>query len=245
MAPQDALLALVGFVAGAVNTIAGGGSLLTLPALVVLGLEPGVANATNRVAVLLQSAVGAGTLVRGAPEPVRWPWGRLTCACLGAAAGAALASRLSADALRTAIGGVMLVMLVVLVVEPKRFLEPRPAAAGWIQGVTFFALGLHGGFVQAGVGIFLLVGGVWVAGEDLVRANVGKNLLVLAFTLPALAVFAAHGLVAWGPGLVLAAGAMLGGFVGARLTLRRGARFVRWVLAGAVLAGAVRLLVGG
>ncbi|MEL6188268.1 MAG: sulfite exporter TauE/SafE family protein, partial [Myxococcota bacterium] len=242
--------------------LAGGGSLITLPALIFLGLPPGVANATNRVGILLQSTAAVIGLARGgalslagrtvAPEPDsgfpsepvegRALLPRVLAACAGAAAGASLAAQLEAGAFRRVIAVAMLVMLAVLLAKPKRWLHPRPAQPLPVQAVGFFVIGAYGGFLQAGVGIFLLAGATWLAGEDLARGNVSKNLLVAAFTVPTLAVFLAEGLVAPGPGLALAVGSTAGGFLGARLVGRLGAGFVRAVLVGVVSVAAVRLL---
>lgn len=261
--PAALILAALGLVAGTINTLAGGGSLITLPALMFLGLDPGVANATNRVGILLQSLAAVaglsrqGTLVfRASPEASRESGEaassppvaffalipRLIAASLGAAAGAAAAASLDPAAFRRIIAVAMLVMLGVLLGRPRRWLHPKPPQPQWIQLAGFFVIGAYGGFLQAGVGIFLLAGATWLAGEDLVRGNVTKNILVAVFTVPALAVFALEGLVAPLPGLALALGSTAGGLLGARLVGRLGAGFVRIVLVVVVSGAAVRLL---
>lgn len=248
------ILAAVGVVAGIVNTMAGGGSLLTLPALIFFGLPPGVANATNRVSVLLQSGVSSWTLFRSeanasredAAPSSRAPLApRVASTVVGAAAGAGLATLLDAATFRMVIGAALLGMAVLLAFNPKRFLEPKPPQGPLAVGLGFFVIGVYGGFLQAGVGIFLLAGGTLLAGEDLVRANATKNLLVFLFTLPALAVFVTQGMVQLPAGLALAAGSTLGGWVGAHLTLRGGAPVIRWLMLAAVVAGAIRLLTTG
>lgn len=237
------LLVVVGLVAGTINTIAGGGSLLTLPALIFLGLPPGVANATNRVGVLLQSSAAVHALARAERLPAWRDVGmRAVAACLGAAGGATLASTLAPEAFRRIIAVMMVAMLAVLLAQPKRWLVPRPAAPLTLQLLGFFAVGAYGGFLQAGVGLFLLAGSTLLCGENLVKGNGVKNLLVALFTVPALIVFAIQGLVAWLPSLFLAAGAIGGGFLGARLVDRLGAGFVRGVLVVVVTLSAVRLL---
>lgn len=255
-----ALLAGIGLVAGTINTIAGGGSLITLPALIFLGLPPAVANATNRVGVQLQSLVATVSFARsgalslgggmspdgavslGGTMRLGGVFPRLVAACLGALVGAGLSVSLDPELFRKLIGVAMLVILGILVAQPKRFLKPRPAAPLWAQLIGFFVIGGYGGFLQAGVGIFLLAGSSLLAGEDLVRGNATKNLMVAAFTLPALALFLAEGLVEPGPGLALASGAMVGGWLGAKLSLVLGAGFVRIVLALVVAISSSRLL---
>ncbi len=243
-------LALVaaGFGAGYVNTLAGSGSLLTLPLLIFLGLPAPVANGTNRVGILLQNVVGVSSFHRRGVLDVRsGAWLSLP-AVAGALAGARIAVELDEAAMRTTIGILMLVMAVVLVVRPKRWLEGRedhhrgrPSA---FQVAVFFAIGVYGGFIQAGVGIFLLAGLVLGAGFDLVRANAVKVFIVLCFTVFALGVFVVHDQVRWDLGLVLALGNMSGAWVAARMAVERGVRFVRWVLVAVVVASGVALLLG-
>jgi uncharacterized membrane protein YfcA len=140
----------------------------------------------------------------------------------------------------------MVMMLFVILIRPKRWLEGRPETLNqrptWTQALIFFAIGVYGGFIQAGVGIFLLAGLVLSAGYDLVRANAVKVLIVLCFTLFALAVFLINGQVRWSVGLILAVGNMLGAWVAARMAVERGATFVRWLLIAVVAVSAAKLL---
>jgi uncharacterized membrane protein YfcA len=108
--------------------------------------------------------------------------------------------------------------------------------------LVFFLIGVYGGFIQAGVGIFLLAGLVLAAGFELVRANAVKNLIVGCFTVFALAVFILNDQVDWEAGIVLAIGNMLGAWVAARMAVKRGASFVRWILIAVIVVSAAVLL---
>ena len=235
-----------GFVAGFINTLAGSGSLVTLPLLIFLGLPANVANGTNRVAILLQNVVGVSSFHR--QKVLDWRGGLLLGipAIVGAMVGAQIAVNLNEEMMRRTIGILMVVMLVIILIRPKRWLEGhselQKRRPGWKQGLIFFAIGVYGGFIQAGVGIFLLAGLVLSAGYDLVRANAVKVLIVLCFTLFALAVFVFNGQVVWQIGLILAVGNMLGAWVGARMAVKRGAVFVRWLLIAVVAVSAAKLL---
>jgi uncharacterized protein len=234
-----------GFIAGFINTLAGSGSLVTLPLLIFIGLPANVANGTNRVGVLLQSLVGVGSFYRQRVLDLRGGLALVTPAIVGAVVGAQIAVNLNETVMRRTIGALMVAMLVVILVRPRRWLEGRPEAArrpGWKQWLTFFAIGVYGGFIQAGVGIFLLAGLVLGAGYDLVRANAVKVLIVLGFTIFALAVFVLNRQVEWQIGLILAVGNMLGAWVGARTAVKRGAVFVRWLLIAVVAVSAAQLL---
>ena len=243
-------LALVaaGFGAGYINTLAGSGSLLTLPLLIFLGLPAPVANGTNRVAILLQNVVGVTSFHRrGVLDAKAGAWLAIP-AIAGSVIGARLAVEIDESVMRTTIGVLMLVMAVVILVRPKRWLEGREdrqrSGFGWVQFVVFFAIGVYGGFIQAGVGVFLLAGLVLGAGLDLVRANAVKVFVVLCFTVFALGVFVLHDQVRWDLGLVLALGNMAGAYVGARMAVERGVAFVRWVLVAVVVASGIALIVG-
>ncbi len=235
-----------GFVAGFINTLAGSGSLVTLPLLIFLGLPANVANGTNRVAIFLQNVVGVSSFRQQKVLDLRGGLMLAAPAIVGAIVGAQIAVNLNETVMRRTIGALMVVMLVVIFVRPKRWLEGRPEAeiqhSGWQQWLVFFGIGLYGGFIQAGVGIFLLAGLVLSAGYDLVRANAVKVLIVLCFTLFALAVFVINDQVVWGIGLILAVGNMLGAWVAARMAVKRGAAFVRWLLIAVVIVSAAQLL---
>ncbi|MBW1880041.1 MAG: sulfite exporter TauE/SafE family protein [Deltaproteobacteria bacterium] len=239
-------LAAVGLFAGVVNTIAGGGSLITLPALIFLGLPPTVANGTNRVGVILQSAVATEHYRRD--DLIEWGLGLrlLIPTSLGAVLGAWLSVDIDEDLFRRVIGVVMLLMLVAILVRPKRWLEGQkkqpPGHLRYTGPIAFFFIGAYGGFLQAGVGIFLLAGLVLVHGRDLLRANAVKVLLVAGFTVPPLLIFLWHDLVQWVPALVLAVGSAVGGWVGARMTVTWGADFIRWALVAVVAVSASKLL---
>lgn len=239
---QALVLAGAGLVAGVVNTMAGGGSLLTLPALLFAGLPADVANATNRVGVLVQSVVATATHHRSGQVPWRAAAVPLVVASAGAALGAGAALALGREGLRPAIGIMLLVALPLIFVDPRRLHRDR-AAPPAVQAAGFFVAGAYGGFVQAGVGVLLLAVGAGLGGLSLIRANALKLLIVAVFTLPALALFVAADLVAWVPGLALGVGSLAGGWLGAQLNLRGGDRAVRIVVAVVVVASAIRILV--
>ncbi|MCP5099252.1 MAG: sulfite exporter TauE/SafE family protein [Chloroflexi bacterium] len=235
-----------GFGAGFINTLAGSGSLITLPLLIFLGLPATVANGTNRVGVLFQTAVATNSFHRQKILDVRSGLILAIPAVIGSLIGAGIAVNLNEEAMRRAIGALMIVMLVVILVEPKRWLEGRPNAMSegpdWKQMIIFFGVGIYGGFIQAGVGIFLLAGLVLSVGYDLVRSNAIKSLIVLCFTISAMIVFIINDQIHWGIGLILAVGNGFGGWVAARMAVKKGAGFVRYLLIAVVVVSAANLL---
>jgi uncharacterized membrane protein YfcA len=235
-----------GFVAGFINTLAGSGSLVTLPVLIFLGLPANVANGTNRVAILLQNVVGVGSFRQQQVLDLRGGLMLAAPAVVGSILGAQIAVNLDEQTMQRSIGALMVIILIVILARPRRLLEGRNQELGqspaWSQLLIFFAIGVYGGFIQAGVGIFLLVGLVLGAGYDLVRANAVKVLIVLCFTVSALIVFLLNRQVVWSTGLILAVGNMLGAWVASRLAVERGAAFVRWVLIVVVAVSGAKLL---
>lgn len=240
------LLAAAGLAAGVVNTLAGGGSFLTLAALTLLaGVPVDVANGSNRVAVVVQGVATVTAFWRRghAPHPILR---RLVPATLtGAAVGAWLSLQLSRDVFEDVVAVAMIGMMLLVLLRPKRFLQGTqtpPRLPPGVLDLAFFCVGLYGGFLQAGVGVFLLAALVWLAGRNLVDANVLKAWLVLGFTVPALGVFVVEGAVDWAAGVAVAAGSAVGGALGARIAVAGGARVVRWVLLAVLAVSAVRML---
>ncbi len=236
-----ALLVVGGLVAGVINTLAGGGSLLTVPLLILLGLPGTVANGTNRIGVLLQTVFASwsfraeGISERAAVVRVLVP------VSAGALIGAVGISRVPDAAFERIFGVLMLLLLVPL-------LRPRPpeakGARTWsrpVSAVAFFAIGAYAGAIQAGVGLPLLIA-LLHAGHDVVRANAIKVAVIGLATLLALPVFAYQGQIAWLPAVVLGTGFAAGGVLGARIAVRSGERVVRPLLAVAVVLLAARML---
>jgi len=235
-----------GLVAGALNVVAGGGSFLTLPVLIFLGLPPVVANGTNRVGILLQNAGAVWGFHRHRVLSWRWALWASVPACLGSLAGTWAALVVSDEAFTRILAFLMVgISLWSLLVPTEAGSRPKPASAPRTAALAlaFFVVGVYGGFVQAGVG-FLVLAATSFAGLDLVRGNAIKVLAILLFTLLSLGWFAAEGKVDWPLGLVLAAGNVLGGLLGVHLTVLKGHRWVRGVVVVAVVAFAVKLWVG-
>jgi uncharacterized membrane protein YfcA len=240
-----AAVPFVGLIAGFINTLAGSGSLLTLPVLILLGLPANVANGTNRVGILIQNIVAVASFRQRQAESFAGSARLVVPAVLGAFIGAALAVDLDEEMLNRTIGTLMIVMLAVIMFRPQRWLEAHasgsPIPYVW-QAPLYFGLGIYCGFIQAGAGIFLLAGLVLGSGFDLVRANALKNLIVLIVTVAALAVFVWNDQVRWGLGLLLGSGNAAGAWLAVRMAVNRGAVFLRWFLIVIVALSAVALL---
>ena len=237
---------LAGFFAGFINTLAGSGSLITLPLLIFMGLPATVANGTNRVGVLVQNLFSIESFRRDNVLDWRGSLSLGIPAVLGSIIGAQIAVDLNEDLMRQVIGVIMVLMLFVILIRPNRWLvgtlekiEKRPSI---FQFVLFFIIGIYGGFIQAGVGIFLLSGLVLSVGYNLVRANAVKVGIIFLFTLAALGVFVVNDQVDWLIGFVLAIGNMFGGWFAAKVAIQKGATWVRTLLIAVIIVSAANLL---
>ncbi len=224
-------LLIAGLVSGFVNTVAGGGSFLTLAALDFAGLDLLVANGTNRVAVEIQTLVGvAGFRSKGVSD-VRKSLHFAIPALIGAVLGAYLITNVDRTFFSRLMGVAMIIMLIILIVNPKKWLHGREVVFSGnrklVAYATFFGIGLYGGAIQAGVGFLLITALVLVAGFDLVNTNSHKVFIIGTYTLFALATFALRGQVNWIFGLVLGVGDGAGAWIASRMSVDRGNRFVR------------------
>jgi uncharacterized membrane protein YfcA len=235
----------VGFIAGFINILAGSGSLLTLPLLMFLGLPANVANGTNRIAILLQNVVGISSFAKQKVMGFRDGLLLGIPAVAGSLLGARLAIHLNDEIMTRTIGGLLVVMFFLVVFRPGRWLqshEGEPPLNRVARVLIFFLIGIYGGFIQAGVGFFLLAGLVLGAGFDLVRANAIKILIVFLYTPFALVIFMLNGQVDYKLGLILAVGNMLGAFVATRFAVKWGPRAVRYILLIVLAFASLKLL---
>jgi hypothetical protein len=211
-----------------------------------LGLPANVANGTNRIAILLQNVVGVSSFKKQKVLDFKHGLWLGIPAVIGSFIGAQIAINLNEDIMRKTIGGLLVVMLFIIIYKPDKWIKGKAgevvAKPGILQIIIFFFIGIYGGFIQAGVGFFLLAGLVLGAGLDLVRANALKVFIILLYTPIALGIFMLNGQVDYKLGLILAVGNMLGAFVGAKATVSWGPKFVRYILLIAIIVSSIKLL---
>ena len=229
------LLALTGFIAGGINTVAGGGSNITLPALMMFGLPADIANGTNRIAIFMQSATGVAgydkhkTLDRPAIIPILIP------SMLGGVLGAILAALIPNIFLKPILLLTVLSMSAIILLRPQIICPPKGTIAlrpkeNHLAWWALFAAGVYGGFVQAGVGFILLAALAGGLRYDLIRANALKMVCALSFTSVALAVFIAFDQVWWLPGFIVGAGSMLGAHLAVKIAVNATQNTMKWLL---------------
>jgi hypothetical protein len=235
----------VGFVAAVINVLAAGGSFLTLPLLLFLGLPSTIANGTNRVGVLAQNISAVVGFHRHDVLPLRWALKVSVPALVGAAIGVWGALNVPEIAFRRVLSIVMLVMTLGTLLHRSLRGDARTEPQNpwhWSMVAGFFFTGMYGGFLQAGVG-FLMLAMTSVAGLDLVRGNAVKVFAVMLLTVMSLAVFAGTGNVNWPAGLALGLGNVLGGMVGVRVAVLKGHKWLEHVVTATIVLFAILLWV--
>ncbi|MFC2139008.1 sulfite exporter TauE/SafE family protein [Bacteroidota bacterium] len=236
----------VGIIAGFINTLAGSGSLLTLPILIFLGLPANIANGTNRIAILFQSIVSVASFKNQKVLDIKQGIWLSLPAVVGAIIGASVAVNFNEELMEKCIAGLLIFMFFVILYKPERWIKGKAGLINTkpslIQIIVFFGIGFYGGFIQAGVGIFLLAGLVFSVGTDLLKSNGLKNFIVLVYAPFALAVFIINKQVNWEIGLILAAGNMIGAYIASKVAVSWGPKFIRIILLGAIMLSAVKLL---
>ena len=220
------LLILASILTGFINTLAGSGSLIMMPLLMWMGLPADVANGTNRVAVLFQSFVGVGTYLRSGKIIIGRAWWLIVPCVIGAMAGAYIATIASAATIKSFLGVLMIVMLGIILLQPGKWIREFQAADSITYEkrplvlVLMFIIGFYGGFIQAGVGIFLLACIVMLVNYTITYANAIKLVVVLFYAVPVLIIFIIKDQVDWPLGIITALGQGVGAYVGALFATR-------------------------
>jgi hypothetical protein len=227
------LILVVGVVSGFVNTIGGGGSLLSLPALIFLGLPSAVANGTNRVSLMMQNIVA---VVNFKQKGFYYPKLSLMFglpAVIGSIIGAKLAISLPEEVFQKILAIVMLVVLVLIIWRPeKKYLkniniEKLSRVRLIIAMIAFFFVGFYGGFIQAGVGFIIIAILVLVTGMSLVKINSLKMFITGIYIFSSLLVFIISGKVNWILGFILAIGSAIGAYLGSNFAVAKGDKWIR------------------
>ncbi|MDX2494317.1 MAG: sulfite exporter TauE/SafE family protein [Desulfuromusa sp.] len=242
---QLPLLFVVGIVAGILNTLAGGGSLLTLPLLIFMGLSGSVANGTNRIAIFCQNIFAIRGFRKRGMLPMQLALLCTPPALLGSWVGANLAINLDDQLFKRVLALIMVGVLIFTAIDPmKRFRQENVQFGLGRKAliiISFFGVGIYGGFVQAGVG-FIVITALMIHGLDLVRINAIKVFVIFAYTFIALGVFIYHGQVDYSLGFALAAGNSIGGMIGPKLAVDKGHDWIKKVVTVTVLVFALKLL---
>lgn len=242
---QEILLLLgIGFLAGVINTLAGGGSLLTLPLLIFLGLPPNVANATNRIGVWFNAFFAMrGFRSKGVDIGTYGIWLGIV-ALFGAPLGSFIAVDIKGETFNKILAVLIVFIIAYMVFENKQSgsnyekMDTRSKVLGYI---AFFGIGVYGGFIQAGVGYLIMSSLSLIHKFDMVKINMIKALSVVIYTLSAIGIFIFYDLINWELGIALAVGSSLGGWLTSRWSTKINDKYLRYFVMVTAFAFAIKL----
>ena len=239
------LLIGAGVFAGFVNTIAGGGSLLTLPLLIFMGLPPAVANGTNRIAIVVATLLA--NIGYASKKVVTYPFSIYlgVSALFGAILGARIAIEIDGAVFNRILAIIMIMVVLIMVFKPKmadHLSQERTAGKHLVISlVAFFFIGIYGGFINAGIGFIIMLFLNIFNRMNLVRVNAAKVGVAFIYTIGALVTFALSGNVNWLYGLILAIGTSVGAWTASRFSVDRGEGFIKLVMILMVVFMALKL----
>jgi uncharacterized membrane protein YfcA len=242
-----ALLIFSGAAAGWLNTVAGGGSMLTVPALMWYGLPGDVANGTSRIAILAQGVTAVAGFRREKQLDTKLLYAIATPSILGAVLGAYVATLIPSSIFEPILIAALFIMAGSMFLKPESLkppagavpIDPRTRPGAWL---ALFATGFYGGFLQAGVGLVLLAVFASLLHIDLVRGNGLKVAVIFLYNLLVVFIFAARSRVDFTAGAVLAIGHVIGAEGGVRFSVNRGQDAIKKVVFAMIIASGIALL---
>ncbi len=236
-----ALLLAAGLIAGFINVTAGGGSLITLPLLILTGMPPVVANGTNRIAVLLQNIAATGNFRRHGRKDLRQGILLGLAAVPGATAGALTALNLSDYVFRLILAGAVVLGFCVVFFHKNPKVEKTELHRKWLHAVLFLFIGFYGGLIQAGTGYLIVFALTMVGGMGLAKTNSVKVVIIAVYLIPTIVIFAVNGNLRIIPGLVLASGNIIGGIIGSNFSQKVNPKWIKLVLGTALIGMTLKL----
>ncbi len=244
MGATEIIISLIGgFFAGIINALAGFGSIITLAIYMdVIGIAGHLANATNRVNVLASSYVSGYTFYKNGKLDLTGGKWIITMVFLGSMVGVFMATQIDAAQFKQAFKYLLIPIFLLLLLNPKRFIEPDPNSAvnsPWKTMPLYFLIGIYAGFIQAGFGVLFLMIAVILSKYDLIRGNGLKIAIVSIYTTVIIVIFQLNGMIVWKAGIALAIGQAMGGYVAAKKMVKmQGAnKYAYWLLI--LIVGAV------
>lgn len=240
------IIMLTGVVAGFFNTVAGGGSLLTMPVLIFIGLPSAIANGTNRIALFFQNIIAVTNFKRKGYFDWKLSISLAIPAVLGSIIGANIAIALPDMIFKTILAIVMLIVVVVMIWNPQKSINDAKNLSEKKRNIIsiglFFFVGIYGGLIQAGVGIIIIAVLTILTGFPLAKINSIKVFVVGIYILSSLIVFIISGKVNWLYGFCLAIGNGFGAYLGSNFSVAKGDKWIKIILFIVVIYMALNLL---
>jgi len=240
---KELILFFVGGIAGFLNVFAGGGSALTLPALIFAGLDTATANGTNRIVLILQNISGISSFKKQKVTGMRIALKYAVFTIPGAITGAFFSIQITHEWFERILAVIMIGIIISMFKKQK---DPTDAnnenkKPGFSFYLSMFLIGFYGGFIQVGVGFLLMASLFHFLQTNLMRVNYYKLIIILVYMVPAMLVFLFHDKINWTLGLVTALGNMIGAWIAAKANVKKGDKFIRYILSVAMLIIAIKL----
>ncbi len=237
------LIVGVGVVAGFFNVVAAGGSLLTIPMLIFLGLPAIEANGTNRIAIMAQNALATSRFHKKKLIPYRFALWLAVSATLGSLLGALLVVDMNEQVFHRVLAIVMTFFALMMLFSPRqKSIVPRITGKHkWFAAIGFFFVGVYGGFLHAGIGVFMLVLLTGLSHFSLQKANAIKLFVSLIYIAASFFIFIINDAVNWKIGIILALGNMTGGWLGTQVVINKGDKWIRVILIFVIVAMSIKL----
>lgn len=242
--PNELILFFVGAVSGFINVTAGGGSTITLPILIFMGLDAATANGTNRISLMMQNISGIGSFhkqkIRGINLAIKYAVFTIP----GAVIGAIFSIQITQEWFERILAIIMIgVVISLFKKKPVNSVDQQENENPGIPFyISLFLVGFYGGFIQVGIGLILMATLFHFLQTSLVRVNFYKIIIVLVYMIPALLVFVLSDKVNWFLGFILAIGSMTGAWIGAHITVKKGDTFIKYILAVVIIGMAIKLI---
>jgi uncharacterized membrane protein YfcA len=237
------ILFAVGATAAFINVNAGGGSTLTLPALIFLGLNPTMANGTNRLGILVQNVSAVYSFKQEKFYELKNSLILSALTLPGAIIGALLAVKLDDKVFQNILAIVMILIVISMLIPKKKTNQDNnDVKLDWKTIISLLSVGFYGGFIQVGVGFLLMATFQNLMKLNLIRVNMHKVFVVFIYTIPAFLIFIFTNNVDWFYGLILSAGTAFGAWWGVKLSIKKGEKLIKVVLIIAILIMSFKLL---
>src|SRR5699024_1939066 len=241
------ILLITGILVGFINVISAGGSLISLPILIFLGLPSSIANGTNRIAILIQNITAFIAFLR--KDLIKWKISLFLSipAIIGSFLGAELAIDLSDDAFNNTIAIIMVGVVILILFKPHTYIKTNlhtfTLRKQLVLFLSFIIVGFYGGFIQAGVGFLIIAFLTILAGQyTLIEIHIVKTVITFLYLLLSTIVFIVYGQINWLYAIVLAIGTGIGGWFGTRFAISISEEFLRITMTFVILLMAIKLL---
>lgn len=239
------ILVISGLFVGFINTLSAGGTVISIAVYLALGLPASTANATNRVNVLIQSFGTSYMMHKQGLLDVNKALKYSIPTVLGAILGTLFAVSISNDLFSYFLGGILLIMVVFLFFKPKNFhkddQEKISRKAPFYHYLVFFLIGIYGGFIQVGTGFYLMIAGTGLLGFNILRSNAIKVAIMGIYTIASILIFMIDSNIIWSYGVIHSLGAIIGSWFATRFAMRRGSKFVNYIIILVIILTALNL----